>query len=586
MASKIGDLQSEALGIVSSIRTLLEGYPKMVEGHFNIFASLGGSKNTMDYLYNFLTTIGVTNEEIIEKVSTFLTGNGEQGFLDTIEPWIKAALLTNIKSVMGCSIEPIIPDELFDKYKTTLSEKDAIGEGISVPISAIDFMGTLNMCPTSEIGKNYYYDAYGTYYPSNLWQTRDMNAFLWYTINKGVIGDKKLIWDNRNSILTDDWLYKKSDFLTSTGGTIEGLGISKNKIAQFSYSENYGELNDKLTVRICADNYYRKKMWPDLSKDAPLIHKNKTIFEFNYDFIYSFKLFDSKVLVASIIDNLIHGSYGVNINLSSNGLVVNGQIQKIIKKIIESEDDESVINDCYFDFSNEEYDALLLETEKKRLEFNDFSYGNKLQLSSSKILDNLSGITSESSLQEIKDSIKTTIFSFTEEAANDANGNSYNSDVKNNTKRDVINRILNEITTNIVISVLSPKVMLLMEFNKYVFGVNNKDNTKVTNPGEYFQKEIMGTMQGLIVSIIKKVVNLVMTYFYNFAIDAFKKMAEAFMIDLLLEKIQLYKRLLERLYSDYKIWLSSMTKKTTSTNNIDDVTYADIAQSTPITTTC
>ena len=106
----------------------------------------------------------------------------------------------------------------------------------------------------------------------------------------------------------------------------------------------YMRFNDSVQYRAIEQNYYYRR----------------TIIEFNTDYIMSLKLFDSKVVAAQLIDALT-ACLSIDLNLSYEQLFIKNEIQKMVKMI--NETDDIVVNDCFFTFSNEEFNAMVQKSE-------------------------------------------------------------------------------------------------------------------------------------------------------------------------------------------------------------------------------
>ena len=57
-------------------------------------------------------------------------------------------------------------------------------------------------------------------------------------------------------------------------------------------------------------------------------------------------------------------NFGLKLGLSLNEEIIEGKIQQIIKNAITNVDME--VDDCYYSFSNEEYNLMLEEAERNR----------------------------------------------------------------------------------------------------------------------------------------------------------------------------------------------------------------------------
>ena len=387
MAGKVTDAANNMFSSIGAVQTLVENFPMS-------FSYLGEGKfsTSFDVISKLLKMLGVTREEMIDVITDALCGDMKDdgsgnGFIATTEEVVKMALETNIINIMNCTTNPIISNELLDAYTIT-NGVEVGGSGITLNIAEIDFTGMLNKNPFYD--KQFYFDT-DNYNATDVYKSKDFNAFLWYIINKS---DKsqttERIWDNR---------YKAS---------IYGNNVKDKDIIKCTYIDDAYPNTDSIIVQICGGrkesdkstkllpaNYYKTRK---ITKGGNNFVFNKTIFEFNHHFLSSIKLYEPKVLVSEIVEHLLgNGNLSVNLGFSLNEEIIQGKIQQIIKNVIEADDLE--VNDCFYSFSNEEYNEMLETAEKNRFNIIDSGYGFQ-ETDPNEILNNLTGITSGSTLLE------------------------------------------------------------------------------------------------------------------------------------------------------------------------------------------
>ena len=124
------------------------------------------------------------------------------------------------------------------------------------------------------------------YNANTVWKSQDFNAFLWYIVNKSDKSQNtERVWDNR---------YRAA---------IYGDGNGKHKeIIRCTYIDDNYPQSDKIRVQLCGSNYYKTRKLG--KKDGTKWALNKTIFEFNHEFLSSIKLYEPKVIVAEIVEYL------------------------------------------------------------------------------------------------------------------------------------------------------------------------------------------------------------------------------------------------------------------------------------------
>lgn len=134
--------------------------------------------NPIGFLLQMLEHLGVTYEELRLWLTNFLIY-----VLPALEIAVKAILLTNLKKMVSCSIDPRIPDKYRKLHKT--GEYNSSQEyGIDIDIESIDFLNKLATSPLSEEGSEMYFGLEGVTDVYKFARADDMDAFLWFVIHK------------------------------------------------------------------------------------------------------------------------------------------------------------------------------------------------------------------------------------------------------------------------------------------------------------------------------------------------------------------------------------------------------------------
>ena len=646
---KVSDAKKKVSGYLSAIRTMLNNYPQpQIPDEMD---KLLGANTPFAFLMDLLRICGVSTNELMAWVSKILCGqnviksqvenirskegDGKSwdtrkgdgyGVMDAFEEVAKALLLMNIQNMFTCSLNPFIPDKVM-KDPTGKIEDFMNGEGIKIPLQAIDMYNILAQSPYVEknkvnkkgkpvksLGCMLYFD--NDHKPNEMWKSTDLNAFLWYTINRGTNsndGERKQIWDNRcrrwrklsnnanffNNFFNPD--FGEKSFISMKGSNTEYGGYpnrpprevkdgngntqsrpfndnrkdqSKIKKLQYfivNYTEGGGSRTnehagngDYLTIWLNADRYIIQS---DGNSDNKLKY-NKTVFEFNYDFIQHIRLFDTKVIVGNVLNSLLgltnsalSGVLGGNFSLAQQ--LIAGQIGKIVKDVINN---DTVINDCSFNFSNEDYDKLLNET--KEMVYREEDIEN--------ITTAVTDINNSATLEEAQTKITNalSIVSDFEKGKSDEGivnisfGEDYN----------IIIKIIEECIIQIVMQMLGPKVMLVFAVNSYFMG----DPLKFEDPAKF----LIGLVN-LITSMVKQLYDIIMKELIRFLMDEIRPLINLMIEKLLLERIRFYIELLKKLISLTEMFYNAFnTNKPKSV--IDNVNYADIVpkQNEPETQTC
>lgn len=579
----MNEKKGKVLGSVAAIKTLLDRV-----GSLLVVSNDGGLETSFTFMLNILNIIGVSEQEIIDWVAKLLAGKGTDGILNTIEESVKAILLANVKKMFTCSMNPFIPDKLMEST-IGLNDKPIGGEGIAIDLDAVDVYGVLNLCPVNDDGKNFYFDAkysdYSTsedkpqpqgYTVNELWKSRDFNAYLWYVINKGTrigVNANRLYWDNRikylnefsrDSELRDKFFeaeYEPDNFAEGKMGIpIEGSSIVKQQIIKCEYVEHayHAVGNNMLKVYINPNRYYAARKISYKKRNGTVqnvLWVNKTVFEFNYDYIYSLKLFNSKTLVASVINAVLGLISTVSVNFGIKKEINAQKVREIVNSIILADDNSTGggaygdYSDCFYKFSNDDYDKMLEEAIKKHAglyNYNGVDYDIDYDTVMKAIDDINDAATPEELQSAIADAITSAINSIGAKHSSSSMGIESNyTDVDEgytpyvSLGLDVIKRLLNETVTQIVMQVLSPKVAILFKINSVIMG-----NIDPQSDGwENFMKD----SKTLIVNLVLEVKDMLIKQMMQWLLSELKPFLELFVSRVVLEAVRDYVELLSQL---------------------------------------
>lgn len=601
---KINDKKTEVLSYIAAMRTCLDNYPTI--NSVNSTLNLMDTNTPMSLILSLLDICGVGEEKLLRWLSKMLCGqdvlfSGEKkkvgdkeaskiqrgegvGFLDIIEEGIKALLLLNIKNMFTCTLNPVIPS-------------DAVEKGITLPLQVIDMFSVLRHAPNSKRGKTMYFD--NSYTPNELWKSRDFNCFLWYIINKSNSKEKyKSFWDNRcekkirkkiiesnsrdgkftetffkeiatnNSYVSEynSQVITKKGYKTKPKADRTNFYLKKQFISlEYNEFSNISSIPDTITIKLNKDRYATPS-------DELYYIPYKTVFEFNYDYIYSLKLFDSKTIVGLIINSLLGilnstGSIIGTTKYTFEQSVIAGKVSQIIRGYVNSPD--IVIDDSYFSFSNDEFDELLLEAELKHSNSYKFGeiQGTLSEEDASNIIESINNIgKNEISLEEVQDNISNVFMT----AIGVTTATQDQIAVRDRLcfGKNIIFTLIEMSITEIVLQVLSPKVMMLYALNAYFMG-------DIAN-GDFSQMNVKNLLKGLS-NLISKMVKEIFEYFMKellkFLLDEIQPLINKMLILMAKERVNYYIKLLQQLLSFSKMYHGINTQHKTF---IDNVNYADI----------
>lgn len=634
--ANIKQVKDDALAVINGALTIIDKFPNL--NSTNTLLSLDTSTNPFTFLMDaFKNTAGY--DTLIRILSNFIVYE-----LDAVELAVKGILMSNVKNLISCSINPYIPDDL-------------LREGIVFDLRQLDITDLLQTCPTDpKIGQYFYFGCEEMTKPDDTRLSKDFNAVLWYMKNRAT---KREVWKNErvneengkrppkdkkdkkidgiitleyneramgikdalgngmsiqtpfnNSIhvfigntdyMDEDGYQEKLDNKTNeivqAQEELENLQSEltekQNEIADLStsllvqtitydeYMQQYLALNteiDNIQNNINVKNkkitdlnteYYNKldeyHEFLGKPKDYKPIEKNyyyrKTLIEFNYDYITSLKLFDSKVVAAQLLDQLT-GLLNIHLNLSYTRQLIKNETLKMVRDIVES--DDLVVSDCFFTFSNADYDAMLQKAEMNRSGL--FSVNGEenstVKIDPSTILDSLNGISQSATQQEMQSIIEGSLT----EISGTISDTSYEQTDKVNfgVRMNFIENLMNYLACVITLSVLSPKVYLLILINLKTLGRETNFNLQ----------DFIAMFKQLIASIIRSVRDQLIQYLVNELMKLLSDLASAVATKMAVEQAAYYARLIKRLIDCF----SRKRDNKTLDFNIDRVEHADIIQ--------
>lgn len=601
-------------GSIAAAQTMVEQFP------FSFGINEKGFTCTFDLLAAIWNLI--SDEPLEQKIISWLSealADTNCRWLQGIEETVKLAIELNISNLLTCDMSPLVPDRLIggaEFLNGSDREIDFQGEGITIPVSALDFTGLLQHCPAEELNPdsvahyfpcyndNYLYckinkkripeDVTPKEYPSipsgeaepyikvgeeyyawdrqklslnEIWKHDDFNAFLWYVKNKGVYGNiverHKLIWDNRYKTKPfEKYVRKPEHFFTMSKGFDDNFDNSNKTEHIFPFSEEYivsynkktpykkkqilecryidadGLQPDSFQFRLPATNYYKTRKLTGKKKDTPIWRINKTIFEFNHDFLMSLKLFDAKTYLCQVIHSLLgQGNLSFNFSLTKDEEQIEALIEGITDQIINLSDIE--VQDCYFNFSNEEYNQMYQNYSDKR------KYGESKRNDINGVMDEIKTISDNGTPADEK--LTSTIIS---NVLTEITRPSKTEDLNNskwNFNYNLQFEIIRALVYPLVRPLFTPKIMTLFLINLNIMGdplklVGNIDNIKTID-----FKTLLNYFSGIIVNIITQIKDMINEMLYSWVIEKITPILSIFSLRIIAEQIEAYKQLISEM---------------------------------------
>lgn len=354
--------------------------------------------------------------------------------------------------------------------------------------------------------------------------------------------------------------YYDNDKSTTTNlATVKYYGY---KVKSILSDKNIGEI----LVNVKTGKYEFKSTSSDENIYSALYecYPGLTVYEFNYDYVMGMQLYDPKVIARQLVETTLGVGLGLNISLSTNKTETAYQmrIANIVKEIVEADAYEA--SDCFFTFSNEKYDELLNDAEKKRAQ--GYSFANSSNRMTSVSLDDAYAILNEfndnATLQENQD-VFTRAFnnitaSITEEVLPED---------KYNVRLDIITKLIQGLILALMEVILSPKVIMLFEVNRRLMG-----GTDIHITFEDFLKMI----SGLIVQIITELRDMLLQMILDWVLQLIGELADKLRALLMEEQFRFYAELLKRLLQECKINFPLFGHRKLLDSQLDVADYADI----------
>ena len=661
--------KDDALAIINAALTILDRFPEFDETNTSL--SINTSTNPFTFLMDlFKTTAGYN--VFLKIISSYIAFA-----LPALELSVKGILLTNIKNLLTCSLNPFITREL-------------LLNGIVFDLRTLDVINMLSYSPFDKVGRYYYFGCDGFDYTDQLVKAGDFNAFLWHTKNKSL---RRQVWygvnivtsnvdssfyedeegnstilqkepkgfpPNRDEsanpvkckksdgIITIQYCERPSSLRNSEGSGISYLQTPHNHCLQV-FLGNVQDTNDDITdlekavsdadkaisekekeienlqydledVVINIDNLqeqweeqlierdYYESEYNSLIGEQDSINTNiiriqdeisdlisdpssgklallrqlkaklanlddpsnyrtyrqnyyyrRTLIEFNTDYVMSLKLFDSKTVAAQLIDALT-GCLTIDLHLSYEQMLVKYETQRMVKSVVET--DDTVVSDCFFTFSNTDYDKMLQKSELAREGLYAMNTDNPtgVKVDAESILNSLNTINEGSS----KETVQSVIEGSLTEISKMLSDVSYEEKDKLNFGAEInfIENIMNNLAYVITMSILSPKVYLLLAINLQLLGQQTNFNIN----------DFIEMHRQLIVQILRAVRDALIQYLVDELMKILADLAKEVAVKLTIEQAQYYMRLIKRLIDCFR------RRRGTIGFNIDNVDYADILQ--------
>ena len=235
--SKIKRTKEETIATVDAALSILNRFPDLEDGNINL--SFGTSTNPFPFLMDlFKSTAGYN--ELIRIIAVFISKS-----LPAVEIAVKTLLITKLKDIISCSVNPFLTD-------------DILRNGVLFNINEIDLIDTFRYSPfDKKVGQFYYFGVFEKeeYYdeetkkvkersvpimPDDLIKCDDMNALLWYMINRA---NKRYVWKPTKYRHDDEF---RPDYPSVDGGYEKQNVADKKRMKRIYHDEPLEKLEKEL----------------------------------------------------------------------------------------------------------------------------------------------------------------------------------------------------------------------------------------------------------------------------------------------------------------------------------------------------
>lgn len=546
----------------------------------------GGSVDLGNKTWVYLSS-GASTEFI-----SIWSGNG----LNAISWGVENDTTTKIESAETKTVtkdEEIEAEKAITKYGYEYVEVQGSDIDSNANIERVNFVPTSGIT-TDSPSYIVFYDGLN---PNLLYKSMDMNAFLWYVLHKGMkmpqVEYNHMMWDSRVSALKQGVSRKSAEewnewYNSKTGYTEEfkyfgSTIVEDTPIFPIMQLEGQGMAENLLKVHIPAQRYFLPKVRNANidGNEVPRNAFNASMYKYNWDYLNNIQILKPKLLLVGLCEHLLGFSLSTisSTNINFTKKLIESKLSSAIKSVIEANDME--VEDCYMEFSNDEVNAMLEEMLLSR--YNATTYGGETATvrvhDTKKYIAMLDQVNANTSVEGNMTTITKLV---TEVTTDPGTEGSIDYGLKISTDGNILKKLLWAIVMPLLMSIFTPQVMLLLYMNFELMGItkidtfNGQDFTKIIN---LIMNKIFGLLKSIILFIKDKIVELLLTLFYEKILPTLMK----YQAILVLESITFWIAILKDAISCLPRF---KFKRNKVIGAIDSVDYADIipSQGTPEST--
>lgn len=435
--------------------------------------------------------------------------------------------------------------------------------------------------------------------PNTLYRTSDLNAFIWFVLNKGIkqpyVEYNHMMWDSRISAAKEgverktdeewnDWYnskYPSDPSLPYPDGEFVTMEGESNYLFPIVQMERTSSVN--LQLHIPSQRYYlprkKKNLIDGKTIKQDYYYDNTSIYKFNRDYLKSIKIFRPKLLLTKMCEYLLGFAFSVvdsfKFDITKN--LIQAKLSQAIKNVIEADDMQ--IEDCYNTFSNDEYNQLL--EEMLMAKYKASYYGGETSVVRTHDVNDyismLNSINASSDREGTVEKIKKLVTDITVDPGEEATID-YGIDAAFD--GNILKKLLWGITEPIVESIFTPQVLLLFYINFSLTNVVKTDNVMgedLTKMMNFTINKLFGLVKSIIIYIKDKIVKILLDLFK----EVVKELINMWVALMAKEKIEQLKTLLQEMSECLRLMGPIRIPRIRGekiTAEIDDVDYADIVE--------
>lgn len=385
--------------------------------------------------------------------------------------------------------------------------------------------------------------------PNLLYTTYDMNAFIWYVMNRGKKSNREeknhLMWDSRISAREkgverssaeewNNWYSSKS-----TEGSEFNLNGADGEIYPIIQLEKFGG-DEEILIRIPSQRYFLPQKREDLLNGNYDPQENKkyfnaSVYKFDWDYLQNIQILNPRLLLVRFIENLfglsIEAASTVSMNLVKSE--IKAKLATAVKSIIEADDME--VSDCYNVFSNDDFDNLLNEMLLQR--YTATKHNGEVvkarQVDIDEITSMLDSVNSNAStvgnVTQIKRMVNEIVMTPGVEPST-----KYNFEFGFDS--NLLNNLIWAIVMPIVESLFTPQVMLIVMINFDIMGIVDIDEALGNDFGKICNL-LINKILGFVKSIVKFIKDKIVSILIDLLNEKILPLIEKYMLMIYLEHI-------------------------------------------------